>query len=343
MKTRPSHKKQWLVVGGIIILLVIIFVLVDVGLIADLLLQANWGVWWVGVVFLLVGYALNTVRWRYVLGGNPGWLPLFYSDSLAYMSNMVTPIPAAASRLFTTDWVTSASGSQATSGLVIDRLLETMMRLIATIFLVTLLATGQAEATSTILANLGIVILGVSGLVWVTKHQALVVDKLAGWLSRLPRLSEKQIRSTVGPLLQNLAYAGSTSHLLKGLVISLATWTFFLVFQYLALLALQPPGALIDRQTLLPALVVLILIPPSTTAMIGLYHSIVIGTLAGFQLLDITTATVYAILLHLPQMGFWFLAGGAAINQTDIDFKQLLEAARTHRQKSQKISTAGDA
>ena len=336
MNRRPSHKKRWLVIGGIVVLLVIFVVFVDVGVVVDSLRQANWGVWGVGIVFLLVGYVINTLRWRYVLGVKPGRLPLFYSDSLAYMGNMITPIPAAVSRLFTTEWVTSASGSQTTSGMVIDRLLETMMRLITTIFLVTLLATGYAEATSAILTNLGIVALGVSGLVWVTKHQALVIDKLAHWLSHLPRLNEEQIRNTMGALLQNLAYAGSTSHLLKGLAISIAMWTFFLVFQYLALLALQPAGAPIDRQTLIAAVGVLILIPPSTTAMIGLYHSVVIGALVGFQLLDITTATAYAIVLHLPQMAFWFLAGGLAINQTNIDLKKLLEAAKTYQHRRQK-------
>jgi uncharacterized membrane protein YbhN (UPF0104 family) len=160
---RHFHKKRRLIIGGIVILLLIFIVLVDVGQAVGLLLQTNWGVWWVGVAFLLVGYAFNTLRWHYLLNGKPNWLPLFYGDSIAYMSNMVTPIPTSVSRIFTTEWVTSASGSQAASGTVVDRLLETMMRLIATIFLVTLLATRHAETTSTILTNLGVVVLGIGG------------------------------------------------------------------------------------------------------------------------------------------------------------------------------------
>jgi hypothetical protein len=255
---------------------------------------------------------------------------------------MVTPIPTAVSRIFTTGWVTSTSVPQATSGMVVDRLLETMMRLMATIFLVTLLATRQSEATSAILSNFGIIVLSVGGLVWVSKHQDLVVDKLARWMSRLPRLSEAQIRATVGALLKNLAYAGSTSHLIVGLIISLVMWTFFLIFQYLALAALQPPPTNIDHQILLTALAVLILVPPSTTAMIGLYHSIVIAALVGFRLLDITTATAYAILLHLPQMIFWLLAGTLASSRTDIKLSQLVQTARTHHQNNQESSGIGD-
>ena len=94
---------------------------------------------------------------------------------------------------------------------------------------------------------------------------------------------------------------------------------------------------------LLTALVVLAIIPPSTTAMVGLYHLIVTAALVGFRLLDMPTATAYAILLHLPQMVFWLLAGMLAYRKTDIEFKQLLEAAREYCHKDQKSLETGEA
>lgn len=221
MQNNSSRKKRWLIIGGVTLLLILFVLVVDLQEIAELLSQTSWGLWLIGAAFLVAGYVVNTLRWRYVLAGRPDFKLLFCSDSVAYMSNMVTPIPAVASRVVTTGRITSASIPQATSGMVIDRVLETTMRLIAFILILSLLAIRQSKATSAIVSYLTIVVLAVSLLAWVSKHQQLVIDKLVRWLSRLPRLSEERIRSTVGALLQNLASAGSTSRLITGLIISI--------------------------------------------------------------------------------------------------------------------------
>ena len=214
------------------------------------------------------------------------------------------------------------------------------MRLVALIFLLTLLATRRADVTSTILSNGGIIVVFIGALVWVTKHQETVVDHVARWLAHLPWFTEAQVRKTAGAWLKNLSYAGSVRHLVVGLLISIVTWLFFLAFQYLTLVAIDPPRATIDHQILITALGVLILIPPSSTAMIGLYHSVVIGALVGFRLLDVSTATAYAILLHLPQMVFWLLAGMWALNQTNIEFSRLKQAAQAHSKRTKSPAAA---
>ena len=224
--------------------------------------------------------------------------------------------------------------------MVVDRLLETMMRLLAFIFLLTLLATRRADAILSILTNVGLIAISVGVLVWVSKHQETVTDHLARWLAPLPWFNEAQLRKTTGALLENLSYAGSARHLMVGLLISMVTWLFFLAFQVLTLVAIHPPAGTIDHQILITALAVLILIPPSSSTMIGLYHSVVIGALVGFRLLDISTATAYAILLHLPQMVFWLLAGTWALTQTEIQFSRLRQAVRAHTSRTQETGNA---
>ena len=311
-------------------MLILLVFFIDVQALLLLLERNEWQFWLAGVALLLVGYAFNLLRWRYLLAGKTNWLPLFHSDSVAYMLDMITPIPIMMSRIVTTGWMTPVPMPQAASGMVVDRLLETLMRLLALI-MVLVLATSEGtkvNATPTILKGLGLFAVTVAGLVWLSRHREAVADKLAGWLGHLPRLNEAQIRATLDNLLQALAYSGGTRHLVIGFIISVIMWTCFLGFQYLVLLGLLPD--LFFRQIILIAGVILMVVPPSTPAMIGVYHSIVIGVLVGLNLLDINMAVAYAILLHSPQMVFWLLMGGWAMTRTDVKFKQLMQAIRLY-------------
>jgi uncharacterized protein (TIRG00374 family) len=257
------------------------------------------------------------------------------------MLNMFTPIPIMLSRVVTTGWLTPVSIPHATSGMVVDRLLEMMMRVLAFIYVLILLTArfADADASATVLASLGLLALAVAGLAWISKHHETVTDKLARWLSHLPRLNEAQLRKILGNLLQGLAHASSTRHLLVGLLISVATWAFFLSFQYLVFVALPP--TLLLEQGLVTTLVVLVVVPPSTPAMIGAYQAIVIGVLLGLRLMDIDRATAYAILLYLPQLMFWLLAGAFALSRTDVKFKELMQATKS-RSKNENLASVVD-
>ncbi len=214
--------------------------------------------------------------------------------------------------------------------MLVDRLLEMMMRLLAFILVLILVAARSTDAntTATILISLGLFAGAIAGLAWIAKHRESVTNNLATWLGRLPRLNKAQIHSLTDNLLQGLVYAGSTRRLVTGFLISLVMWTCFLGFHYMTIAA--PPEPLLFKQTLLIALIVLVVIPPSTPAMIGVYHTIVIGVLVGLRLTDINRAVIYAILLHLPQLAIWLLAGTFAYSQSDVKFNQLLHATKEH-------------
>ncbi len=336
-----SHTKRWLIVGGIILLVIIFVLFVDVDAVSSLLVGTNWSLWLGSVVFLVVGYAFITVRWHYLLVQKPDWLKLFQGDSIAYMINMITPIPVMVSRSVTTNLTTPVSIPQGTSAVVVDRLVETMMRVLVFVLAIVLLAAQLANANTygTILVYLGLFALAIAGLVWIRNRHELVTDKLSAWLGRLPHLDEAQVRKTVGNFLQGLAYAGSTRHLVFGLLISIVMWTFFAVFQYLVLGAV--PSARPATDMLLIALVVLIVIPPSSPAMIGLYQAIVVGVLAGLGLMEINGAVSYAILLFLPQMVIWLVLGFVALRINHIGFARLVQLVRDHTNQESDTSKSG--
>jgi hypothetical protein len=330
MATDHLFTKRWLIAGGIILLLILFALFVDVQALLRRLERNEWRFWLGGVALLFAGYAFNLLRWRYLLAGKTNWRPLFQSDSLAYMVKLITPIPIIVSRIVTTGMMTPVPLPQATSGMVVDRLLELLMRVLALIMVLVLAAAEgtRVNATTTILQGLGLFAVAVAGLVWLSRHREAVAGKLAGWLGRLPRLNEAQIRATLDNLLQSLAYSGGTRHLVIGFMISVITWSCFLGFQYLVLLGLLPD--LFFRQLLLIAGVILMVIPPSTPAMIGVYHSIVIGVLLGLSLLDVNIAVAYAILLHLPQLVFWLVMGAWALSRANLKFSQLVQAIRLY-------------
>ena len=124
MATDHSSSKRWLIAGGIILLLSLLVYFVDIQALFRLLERNEWQFWLAGVALLLAGYGFNLLRWRYLLAGKTNWLPLFQSDSVAYMLNMITPIPVMVSRIVTTGLMTPVPMPQATSGRVVDRLLE---------------------------------------------------------------------------------------------------------------------------------------------------------------------------------------------------------------------------
>jgi putative Ca2+/H+ antiporter (TMEM165/GDT1 family) len=57
-----GHKKRWLIIGGIAALLLIFVLFVDVGAVFSIFLQTHWGVWFLGVAFLLGGLAVAILR-----------------------------------------------------------------------------------------------------------------------------------------------------------------------------------------------------------------------------------------------------------------------------------------
>jgi len=210
--------------------------------------------------------------------------------------------------------------------MVVERLLEVIMRLITLIVLLTIFTAGYADATLALLLGTILIVVTLGAISLLLKHREKVVSRLVVWLSRLPFLSRKQLRDNLNKLIQGLDAASSRQRLTVGLLISLIMWTFFLAFQYLALYAV--PSIFMPWETTLAiALIVLIMVPPSTIPMIGIYQMIVIGLLLALQVVNTTEATTYAIILFLPQMICWMIFGIWALFRTDVKFSDLLQAA----------------
>ena len=345
MSTKPeekSSKKKW-IVGGIVAILLILFALsVDWEIFAELMASTNWLLVLQATIFLLIGYALITVRWRYLLSNRSGYKETHYADSIGYMVNMVTPVPAMFTRTVTTSWITPVSGTRATSSMIIERLLELILRVLALLALIALRTTNVEDGLWSIISTTLYIVLAFIGLALVLKYPQQVIDKVSEWVGKLvPRLSEEKVRSTLANLLQGLEEVSSTRQLITGVLIGVVMWGFFLAFQTLAAIAMLPELPIVDAVAM--GLAVLTVIPPSTPAMFGIYQAAAIGALVVFGLGNTTIATSYSILLYLPQLVCWLILGSWAQHRTHLRLRDLWSAVKEHRDAGQPPAQTADA
>ncbi len=145
MRAFILRHKTWLIVGGALLLLLFFLGLVEVNALINLLKAINWRYLVIATLVLLVGYLLLTVRLRYILFNKTGWWETFYATSIGYMLHIALFAPAMIARVAIAGWVTSASLPQASSAILVERLLEQVMRVSAGVLVAILVARMQTN------------------------------------------------------------------------------------------------------------------------------------------------------------------------------------------------------
>ena len=130
-------KRLLLALAVTLVIGAIFFWFVDLDQVIELLRQADWRLLAAGMGALLVSYVLMAVRWRYLLANRTGFFPSFHAINISNLVNSLTPIPEIALRVLITGRSRDMSISGATSGMLVERSLEQVMRVLA--FLLALL------------------------------------------------------------------------------------------------------------------------------------------------------------------------------------------------------------
>jgi uncharacterized protein (TIRG00374 family) len=134
-----SFLKKRLLFALVVTLIIgaLFFWFVDLDQVITLLRQADWRLLAAGMGALLVAYVLMAVRWRYLLSNRTGFFSSFHAINISNLVNSLTPIPEVAVRVLITGQSSGMSIPGATSGMLIERSLEQVMRVLA--FLLALL------------------------------------------------------------------------------------------------------------------------------------------------------------------------------------------------------------
>lgn len=305
-----------LVIGGIF------FWFVDLNQIVELLRRADWRILSAAMVALVVAYFLLALRWRYLLGNQTSLGAAFHAINLSNLVNTLTPIPELALRVLITGQSAGVTVPGATSGMLVERSLEQVMRTLA--FLVALL-TGYVVAinTGSLILNaallVGVLVLMVLFLLNAERFIAWIQDQL----SRHPRLDRPPIKRALAELAIGLKMAGSPRQLTVGWLISFVIWGSMFGFAYLVLIGLNIN--LPVPQMVAISLLTLAVAPPSAPGMPGLYQATIVGGLSLVAGLDLALMTTFAIMVHILQvipllfLGFWGLIS------TNINLRGLLQ------------------
>ena len=294
------------VIGGLF------FWFVDLNQVIVRLRLADWRFLAASMIALVVSYILLAIRWRYLLGNQPGFIPSFHSVNVSNLVNSLTPIPEIALRVLITGQGSGMSVPGATSGMLVERSLEQVMRVLA--FLIAIL-TGYVLAinSSSMMVNAGLIVGFLIMMALLLRNAERFVSWIKSQLRRFPRLDQPRVEKVLNDMQTGLKLAGGPKQLTIGWLMSFAIWGAFFIFAYLALVGLN-----IDLpvpQLLAISLVTLAVAPPSAPGTPGLYQATIVGALSLIAGLDLALMTTYAIMIHILQvlplliLGFWGLMG----------------------------------
>lgn len=329
-------RKYWLPLLLIAAVILVFALWIDPEEILEVLGQADWRYVAVAGLFLLTGVLLLSLRWRYLLHNRAAYPDVLKSDGMSNLTTSLGPIPAPPLRVITISRISPVTITAATSGMMVDRLLEQLMRLsclLLALFLYAQLLISPAALAGNILGLL----LGLLLLFWLLRRPDQAVAVLSGWLGRIPRVSPDRAHGLVSNLVQGFILAGTPGRFLLSLLLSIGMWGCFFVFQVIILAAL---GLELDiRQAAAIALAVLAVAPPSAPAMPGVYHGVVVASLSLLGILGAAELTAYAILSHALQFALWLVLGTWGLAASNLRLSELLQFGRTQVSGA----TSGDA
>jgi len=316
-------KRGWISVAVILLVVILLAYVLDLGDLLDALRSILLQPLTLGGLFIMAGLVLISVRWRYLLAQRVSFMEVFHSNTISYMIRMFTPIYEVLLRVATLSMTTSLSVSQATPAAMAERLLETVMRIIALILALVLVSTTKIASGWVILWVFVLAVLFV-GLVRFSNHAEEYMPRLTTWLARLPRMDEERLEGPLSSLGEGLSTVGTTRRLTLSMLLSLLMWGCFLIGHALILDSLDILGLNLGEMFAVSA-AVLVVLPPSSPAMIGVYQGMMLAVLLPFQITDANTMLAFSILVFAVQVVFWVPTGLWSWKRTDLPIRDLIK------------------
>lgn len=321
MQTGTNRRRTLITIGLIAAIILLLAYFVEWDEVITLLGETNWLVLLVGIFFLSIGIIFISVRWRFVLADKPNFKETFHADSIGYMVTVLSPIPGPAVRVFALSQSTKVSISSATSAMMIDLLFSSVMRVVALILAITISLSLEQAFTSILIGSILIIIV-LGFIIWLVKNPDKILPWISGLLSRLPGMSAERLEESSSDLRASLASLESTKSIAIALLLSLVMWSCFWLFHYLAFLAM--PIGLTTQEMLALAAAALVVVPPSSPGMIGVYQGILVGFLILFRITDSSALTAYAVLAGAVQLILWLILGSWGLISTRLSLGDLI-------------------
>ena len=320
MNEKNVKRRSWVTVLVVVGLIIVFLVLVDIGAVIDELKNADWGYLALATAFLLVGYLIQAVRWRYLLRKRPQLPDTFHIMNIATMTNLMTFIPTTPIRIFLMGENEKVTIPQATSSITIAFMLDWAMKILAIMGLIILSADPGTSASNLVLF-LGIVIAIFVGILLIAKN----IDKIAAWLTpllaRLPFIKEEQAEGLASGLAEGLSEVGSTRQLSIALAYSLLAWICFVLFFVIGLLAFNIVQPL--EETLMAVLAALFFVNPTGPYLPGVFNVLLVAPMALVSNIDVDALFAFSLVIYAILLVVWFGLGAWGLRHFNISFSDL--------------------
>jgi len=322
MPVRLTYKSLVISALVLIVILAVLSQFVDWSLVIQQIRQANKPALTGGTIFLLLGYWFYAVRWRFLLENQPRLRNTYHASNAGNMANTLLPLrPGDAARILILGKLDRIPLAKVTTSIIVERWYEQIMRL-AALGGAIVFGLGISVSTPSILGSALFLIASLLAIVWMTRQEEYLLRKLPPFLARLPRLTEAHARHSLENLLEGLR--GMTSFRNQGLALlwSVVTWTFFWLFHYLCLIAIQPDMDLMSALSL--SLASLALVPPSATTLPGIYQVSMMVPLGLVGYSESMLAT-YSLLMNIIEIAIVMILGIWGTMRAGITLGQLVD------------------
>ncbi len=328
---KPPAKKQSnrsnLIAAIIIVALLVATVLfVDVGQMIQVMLHTNYALVLVGVIFLLGGIALIDVRWWYLLGREPAFKRLGHATNASYIVPILTPIPNYISRVVITGMATEATLPQATTSMMVERMIAQIMR-ITTIVLTIALGVQSTMSPASMVRSILLSFAVLAGYLLAIRYAEQVISGVEKGVTKIPRLSDKTRGKIVSINREALSVDMGMKDLLFAVGMTIVMWTLFFLFHFMVILAM--PLGLDMHSNITIALGALALTPPSAPAMLGIYQISQVGPNLILRLGSLEQLLPYSLMLYFIQAIVWMILTVWGLRKLDMSFVDLFRSSKS--------------
>ncbi len=325
MDAKQTRRRTWitiLVIAGIVVLFLL---LVDVGVVIDELRNADWAYLGLATGALLIGYFIQTLRWRHLLGDVPPTSYTWHTMNVSTFTNLMTFIPTTPIRIFFMGEREDVSIPQATSSITIAVVFDWVMKIIAILGAIVLLAPIDSNA-GTIVIFIGIIILIFVAILLFVGNFGKIKTWAAPRLAKLKFLNEEQVEGMLSGLAEGLEEVSSAKKVSVIFLYSLSSWSFFIGFYILGLLALNINPS--PEVMLAMALVAAFLVNPTGPYLPGVFNVLLVVPMALVSNVAIEALVAYSLVIYAVLLVIWLLLGGWGMRQYNLSLSELRERAR---------------
>lgn len=313
-------------IGLTILVILLLFLLVDFEVLVENLLLTDWREYFISVVFLVAAYALITVRTQFLLQRKIQYKDALYVDASGYMFSILMQLPNSAYRALAMTRSVGVDGALTTSALTVEVMVGLLVRSLGLVFAIVLVAAGSGDAERPLLSSILIVVGLFILLLIAAKNSARIQPYLARGFAKLPRVSQEkgeQIAQSIG---QTLVHVASVRRFGFAFFLTIMIWMMALLFYFYSF---ESMNIELTKPHLFAALAALIVAPPTSPMMLGVFHGTIIAVLGTLNLMSPDDAAAYAINLHFIQMLLLIIIGVFGMRRLKIEFRAIIKEIRS--------------